>query len=98
MTTRKTREVRRDEVLDAALEVFAELGLHHASTEDIARRAGISQPYVFRLFATKKELFSAVAPRPANMTVDAVPAVRHARPAPFRCPPPFCHTCARETS
>jgi AcrR family transcriptional regulator len=44
MTTRKTREVRRDEVLDAALEEFAELGLHRASTEDIARRAGISQP------------------------------------------------------
>jgi hypothetical protein len=62
------RSARRS--LDAALEEFAELGLHGASSEDIARRAGISQPYVFRLFATKKELFSAVAPRPANMTVE----------------------------
>src|SRR5262245_12908892 len=52
MSSRKTKEVRRDEVLEAALEAFAELGLHGASTEDIARRAGISQPYVFRLFAT----------------------------------------------
>jgi AcrR family transcriptional regulator len=72
MTTRKTRDVRRDEVLDAALEEFAELGLHGASTEDIARRAGISQPYVFRLFATKKELFSAVAARCFRETLEMV--------------------------
>jgi AcrR family transcriptional regulator len=70
MTTGKTRDVRRDEVLDAALEEFAELGLHGASTEDIARRAGISQPYVFRLFATKKELFSAVAARCFRETLE----------------------------
>jgi AcrR family transcriptional regulator len=70
MTTRKTREVRRDEVLDAALEEFAELGLHRASTEDIARRAGISQPYVFRLFTTKKELFSAVVARCFRETLE----------------------------
>ena len=36
---------------------FAVGGLHGTSTEDIARRAGISQPYLFRLFGTKKELF-----------------------------------------
>ena len=53
---RKTAEQRRDEILDAALVEFAERGLHGASTEAIARRAGISQPYVFRLFGTKKEL------------------------------------------
>jgi AcrR family transcriptional regulator len=70
MSTRKTKEVRRDEVLEAALEEFAELGLHGASTEDIARRAGISQPYVFRLFATKKELFAAVAARCFRETLE----------------------------
>jgi AcrR family transcriptional regulator len=70
MSTRKTKEVRRDELLDAALEEFAEMGLHGASTEDIARRAGISQPYVFRLFATKKELFTAVAARCFRETLE----------------------------
>ena len=59
-TERKTKDARRQEILDAALLEFAEGGLHGASTEDIARRAGISQPYVFRLFGTKKELFRAV--------------------------------------
>jgi AcrR family transcriptional regulator len=60
---RKTKEARREEILDAALEEFAERGLHGASTEDIARRAGISQPYVFRIFGTKKQLFKAVVAR-----------------------------------
>jgi AcrR family transcriptional regulator len=60
---RKSKEERREEILDAALEVFAAQGLHGASTEDIARKAGISQPYVFRLFGTKKELFKAVVAR-----------------------------------
>src|SRR3954452_22844382 len=60
---RKSKEVRREEILDAALLEFAERGFHGASTEDIARRAGISQPYVFRLFGTEKELFRAVTAR-----------------------------------
>jgi AcrR family transcriptional regulator len=42
---------------------FAVGGLHGTSTEDIARRAGISQPYLFRLFGTKKELFLATVRR-----------------------------------
>jgi AcrR family transcriptional regulator len=53
-----------------SLDEFAETGLHGASTEDIARRAGISQPYVFRLFTTKKELFTAVAARCFRETLE----------------------------
>ena len=67
---RKSKEVRREEILDAALEVFADQGLHGASTEEIARRAGISQPYVFRLFGTKKELFLAVVARCFRQTLE----------------------------
>src|ERR1700741_3044191 len=62
-TERKSKEERREEILDAALEEFAERGDHGAWPEDIARRAGISQPYVFRLFGTKKALFTAVVAR-----------------------------------
>ena len=58
-TPRSTAAARRDEVLDAAMVEFADRGFEGASTEDIARRAGISQPYLFRLFGTKKELFKA---------------------------------------
>lgn len=63
VTERKTAEQRREEVLDAALSVFAEHGLSGASTDEIARAAGISQPYLFRLFHTKKELFIAATER-----------------------------------
>lgn len=55
--TRRTAEERRVDVLDAALIEFATYGLHGASTMNIAERAGISQPYVLRLFGTKKALF-----------------------------------------
>jgi len=62
-TTRKTAEERREAVLAAALVAFAHGGLHGTSTEDIARAAGISQPYLFRLFGTKKKLFLATVDR-----------------------------------
>ena len=55
--SRKSAEVRREEILEAARAEFAVGGLHGTTTEDIARRAGVSQPYLFRLFGTKKELF-----------------------------------------
>jgi AcrR family transcriptional regulator len=51
---------RRDAIVAAATEEFATGGLVGASTEAIARRVGVSQPYVFQLFGTKKELFIAV--------------------------------------
>jgi AcrR family transcriptional regulator len=52
-------EERRESVLGAAVAEFAKAGLAGTSTEAIAARAGISQPYLFRLFSTKKELFIA---------------------------------------
>jgi AcrR family transcriptional regulator len=60
MTERQTAAARREAVLEAAATEFARLGLDGASTDAIARQAGISQPYLFRLFGTKKELFIAV--------------------------------------
>jgi AcrR family transcriptional regulator len=60
MSTRMTAEERREAVLAAASAAFAEGGYQGTSTEDVARRAGISQPYIFRLFGSKKDLFLAV--------------------------------------
>ena len=54
---------RREQVVEAALAEFAHGGLDGTPTEAIATRAGISQPYLFRLFATKKALFVAAAER-----------------------------------
>lgn len=54
-----TADERRRQVLAAAIGCFAHGGLHGTSTEDIAKAAGISHPYLFRLFPTKKDLFLA---------------------------------------
>jgi AcrR family transcriptional regulator len=61
--TRKSAEERRAEIVAAAFEHFAQSGYNGASTDAIARDAGISQPYLFRLFRTKRELFLACQQR-----------------------------------
>lgn len=80
---RMTGSERRAQILGIAAEEFARTGLHGASTETIARRAGISQPYVFRLFGTKKELFRlVVADAFAGMTAGVAAAVGDLRGLP----------------
>jgi AcrR family transcriptional regulator len=69
--TRKSAEVRREEILEAAMAEFAVGGLRGTSTERIAERAGISQPYLFRLFGTKKDLFLATIERGFRRTLAA---------------------------
>src|SRR5215211_9485439 len=68
---RKSAEERREDILSVAVRHFAIGGLHGTSTEAIAREAGISQPYLFRLFRTKRELFLACVDR-SNEKIRAV--------------------------
>src|SRR3954469_17045415 len=58
-----TAEERREAVLEAAMDVFAERGFLGTPTMPIAKAAGISQAYLFRLFPTKEELVLAVVRR-----------------------------------
>ena len=60
MGVRSTSEERREQVIEAAVKEFAANGFHATSTGAIARRAGISQPYIYALFPNKHELFLAV--------------------------------------
>jgi AcrR family transcriptional regulator len=60
---RMSAEQRRELVLGEAMAAFAVHGYAGTSTEEVARRAGISQPYLFRLFPTKKALFLALVER-----------------------------------
>jgi len=59
MNTRMSADDRRDEVIAAATIEFAAGGYAGTSTGAIARRVGVSQPYLFQLFGTKKDLFLA---------------------------------------
>src|SRR5471032_2591621 len=61
--TRLTADERREQVIVAAIREFAEQGYQAASTAAIARRAGISQPYIYALFPSKQDLFIAVHDR-----------------------------------
>lgn len=56
-------EERRTQIVAVAARAFAGGGLHGTSTEKIAADAGISQPYLFRLFPTKVDLFLACVGR-----------------------------------
>jgi AcrR family transcriptional regulator len=56
---RKSASERREDILAVAIAHFAIGGYHGTSTDAVAREAGISQPYLFRLFRTKRELFLA---------------------------------------
>src|SRR4051794_34137527 len=54
---------RREQILAAASLVFGERGYFGATTDQIARAAGISQPYVVRMFGSKESLFVEVLTR-----------------------------------
>jgi AcrR family transcriptional regulator len=57
---RMSAEDRRADVLRRAVAEFAKHGYQGTSTEDVAHAAGISQPYLFKMFPTKKALFIAL--------------------------------------
>ncbi len=61
--TLSTADERREAVLEAATKVFAERGLYGTPTIEVARAAGISQAYLFRLFPTKDDLAIALVER-----------------------------------
>lgn len=58
-TARLSADERRDAVVVSAMAEFAQTGYAGTSTEAIAKRSGVSQPYLFQLFGTKKDLFLA---------------------------------------
>ncbi len=58
--TSDRRSATRARLLDAALDVFAEKGLHGASVDDLAEAAGFTKGALYSNFATKEEVFGAV--------------------------------------
>jgi len=68
-TTRISKDERRREIIEAATREFAVSGLHGTPVDAIAKRVGVSQPYLFQLFGTKKELFIAAVRRAFERTV-----------------------------
>ncbi|WP_038171545.1 TetR/AcrR family transcriptional regulator [Tomitella biformata] len=69
--TRMSGPARRELVLEAAARAFAVGGYAGTSTAAIAKEAGVSQPYVVRMFGTKAELFSEVLGRSVQHVLEA---------------------------
>src|SRR5690625_298408 len=57
--TRGTAEARREQAVDAGLRAFGEHGLTTTEVTQVAREVGLSQPYIFRLFGSKRDFFLA---------------------------------------
>jgi AcrR family transcriptional regulator len=72
---RMKSEDRRESVLQAATEVFGSYGYYGATTDQIAKAAGVSQPYVVRMFGTKERLFLEVMERALGVILTAFRAV-----------------------
>ena len=79
-TTRMSGDERREAILTAATRAFALGGYHGTSTDAVAREAGVSQPYVVRMFGTKLELFLEVFQRSADQIRSAFEEVLDAGP------------------
>jgi AcrR family transcriptional regulator len=62
MTTREpqARRDRREDILNASLNLFAEKGFHGTSMRDIARAADITEGLIYHYFASKRDLFRAI--------------------------------------
>ncbi len=66
---------RRELILEAATRVFGDYGYYGTTTAQIAREAGVSQPYVIQVFGTKQQLFLEVIQRALDAIIDSFRAV-----------------------
>lgn len=64
--------MRERQILDAAVEVFAERGFHQASMDEISHTAGVSKPMLYAYLGSKDELFLACIRREAGRLIDGI--------------------------
>lgn len=65
-------DARRQAVVEAAIACFARKGFYGTTTHEIAERAGISQPYVYRLFEDKQALFAQAVTHVGDLLTSAL--------------------------
>jgi len=68
--TRLPAAQRREQLLDTAVTLFAEKGYGGATTAELARAAGVTEPIIYRHFKSKKDLFVAVIDRTSQLTIE----------------------------
>lgn len=73
-TKRIPRAIREQQMLDAAISVFSDLGYRSASMDTIARHASISKPMLYLYYGSKEELFSACVVRESGRLIEQLTA------------------------
>lgn len=68
--TRLKADKRREQLLDTAAVIFATRGYARSTTAQLAKAAGVTEPIIYRHFASKKDLFIALVERAAQRTLD----------------------------
>jgi len=81
---RQPAEVRRDQLVQAALRVFARAGYRSTGTLEIAREAGVGEPTIYRYFTDKKDLYLEVLRRSAGLILAGWSRVAAEEPNPLR--------------
>lgn len=80
---RRRKADRPDEIVSAAMAVFAEKGFAAAKLDEIARRAGVSKGAVYLYFETKEDIFRAVVERAISPNVGVIRGMAAAHPGPL---------------
>ncbi|MCA9281475.1 MAG: TetR/AcrR family transcriptional regulator [Phycisphaerales bacterium] len=68
--TRLPAAQRKEQLLDTAVELFARRGFGGATTAELAKAAGVTEPIIYRHFRSKKDLFIAVIDRTSELTLE----------------------------
>ncbi len=68
--TRLPAAQRKEQLLDTAVELFARHGFGGATTAELAKAAGVTEPIIYRHFRSKKDLFIAVIDRTSDLTLE----------------------------
>lgn len=69
--TRLPAAERRAQLLDVAAELFASHGYARATTSQLAKAAGVTEPIIYRHFSSKRDLFVALIKRTGERTLQA---------------------------
>lgn len=77
MARHDIKEARKDNVIDAALRVFAEKGYSDTTMTDIAKKAGVSTPVLYEYFKTKEDLLFAI---PEKFTAEPIKIAEYVAP------------------
>lgn len=80
---RKGLEERRDRILQAAIEVFAEKGIDRATVDDIATRAGVGKGTIYRRAGKKKDLILILHQKSAQLVIESIKAETKKRTNPL---------------